>query len=123
MAMNPINDLARQISAMMGQHQVLAGSIDRLVVGVGDFSKDLRAGFRAVDTKIDALRAEMNDHFRLVGSRFDKTDQCLSRFENGMRELHSDMLRLQSEIHTPQSSLKARRRLDRDAQGGEEPTP
>jgi septation ring formation regulator EzrA len=137
MATNPINDPVRQLTAMMAQlvrqNQTLTGHVDRVVTGLGDLSKDMRAGFRAVDAKIDAFRAEidirhealrteMNDRFRAVGTRFDEVDERLSRLGDGMRELHSDMLRLQNDvINAQQSALEAHLRLDDDEQGGQEP--
>jgi hypothetical protein len=138
MATNPINDPVRQLTPMMSQlvrqNQAFAGHVDRLVTGLGDPSKDMRAGFRAVDAKIDAsraemdirfdaLRTEMNDRFRAVGTRFDEVDERLSRLEDGMRELHSDMLRLHNGVlNAQQSALEAHLRLD-DDQGGQDPSP
>ena len=150
MATDPIHDPIRHLSAMMSQlvrqNQALAGHVDRLVTGLGDLSKDMRVGFRAVDSKLDgfrtemndrfdalrtemndrldAQRAEMNERFRAVGMRFDEVDERLSRFEDGMRELHSDLLRLQSDILTAQqSALEAHLRLDEGSKGGEGPAP
>jgi len=137
MATNPISDPIRHLSAMMAQlvsqHRALAGHIDRLVDGLGNLSKDMRVGFRANDAKaeairaemnkqFDGLRAEMNDRFRAVGSRFDDVGERLLRFEDNMRELHSDLLRMQNDVpNAQQFALQAHLRLDDHSPGGEEP--
>jgi hypothetical protein len=123
MASNPISDPIRHLSAMMGQlgrqHQALAGHIDRLVTGLGDLSKDMRVGFRATEARMDALRTEMNERFRAVGSRFDDVDERLTRFEDGMRAMHSDLLRLENNVlNAQQSALEAHLRLDQGSPGG-----
>jgi hypothetical protein len=139
MATNPASDPIRQLTAMMAQlvrqHGTLAGHVDRMATGLGDLSKDMRVGFRAVDGKIDAFRSEvsdrldiargdMNDRFRAVGSRFDDVDERLTRFEDGMRDLHTDILRLQNDLlNAHQSALEAHIRLDDDGDGGEKPPP
>jgi hypothetical protein len=127
MATNPASDPIRQLTAMMAQlvrqHGTLAAHVDRMVTGLGDLSKDMRVGFRAVDARVEAFRDEMNDRFRAVGSRFDEVDERLVRFEDGMRGLHSDMLRLQNDLlNAQQSALEAHLRLDGDGEGGQEPT-
>ena len=137
MATNPISDPIRHLTAMMtqlvSQHRALAGHVDRLVTGLGDLSKDMRAGFRAVDAqteafraevnhRLDGLRTEMNGRFRAVGSRFDDVDERLLRVEGTMREIHSDLLCLQNDtLNAQQSALQAHLRLDDQPPGAEEP--
>lgn len=136
MATKPINDPIRHLSAMMAQlvrhQQALAGHVDRLVTGLGDLAKDMRVGFRTAEANIDALRAEtntrfdalrteMNERFRAVGVRFDEVDERLARVETGMRDIHSDLLRLENGVlNAQQSALEAHLRLDEEPDDGDE---
>ena len=129
MATNPINDPIRQLTAMAQlarQNQALAGHVDRVVMAVSDLSKDTRSGFRnvntSVETGVEAIRAEMNERFRAVGARFDELEERLMRIEDGMKEVHSDLLRLQNDVaKAQQSALEAHLRLDNHGDDGQEP--
>jgi SMC interacting uncharacterized protein involved in chromosome segregation len=107
MANDPLDDTLTQLTAIVGQlvrqNQTLISYIDRSVTAIGDMSKDVRVGLRNVNDRIDALRAEMNEkidalrsemneRFRAVGARFDEIEERIIRIENGLKQVHHDIL-------------------------------
>lgn len=127
MAINPINDPVFQFTAMVEQlvrqNQTLIGHLDRVATGVADLAKDTRLGFRNAQAEQDRLRTEMNERFRAVGSRFDELEERMIRLEDGLRHVHSDLLRLENGVlNAQQSALQAHLRLDDKSQGGDEPS-
>lgn len=127
MAASPANDpiahLSTMIAQLVRQNQTLIGQIDRVATSVGDLAKDMRLGFRNAQTESDRLRTEMNERFRAVGTRFDDLEERMTRVEDGLRQVHSDLLRLENGVlDAQQTALQAHLRLDESARGGEEPS-